>query len=158
MNLQAVVPVVSASQSLSGCLTGDPDDRLLDAVPDLADKRAIVIGPDIGGVCELIRRGCREVTEIRQNDRPPLGDADVVIVPSVGTADDAVSAVTNARRRLAPAECILLRTAADPAGWLGHVIERSLRFQGFSAIRVRRVMNGAMFTAERSSFGPMASA
>jgi len=158
MNFQPVVPVIAASQSLSGCLISHPEDMLLDAVPDLVDKRAIVLGPDIGVMCELIRRGCREVTEIKQNDRPPLGSADVVIVPSVGTANGAVSAVANARRRLAPAGCILLRTAADPGGWLGHVVERSLRFHGFSAIRVRRVMDRAMFTAELPSFGPMASA
>jgi hypothetical protein len=118
-------------------------------------ERVVVLGPDIEVICGLIRRGCRDVTALQQNDRPERGSADIVIVPAIRSADAAACTIAHARRALAPSGRVLLRTAASPAGWLGVALERTLRLHDFSAIRVRRVMDRAVFMAELPLFASM---
>jgi hypothetical protein len=158
MDFQRVVPIIAAAQSIPGCLESGDDATLLGSLSEIAGTSAVLLGHNVEIMCELIRRGCRSVTELQQNDRPEQNSADLVIVPSVGVADGAVTAIAHARRGLRPSGRIVLRTVADPARWLGLAIERTLRLHGFSAIRVRRIMDRAAFTAELPLFAPVARA
>jgi hypothetical protein len=156
MEFQRVVPVIAPAQSVPGRLGSDDNATLLGSLGEIAGTNAVVLGHNVEIMCELIRRGCRAVTELQQNDRPEQGSADLVIVSSVGAVDGAVTAIAHARRGLRRSGRIVVRTAANPARWLGHAIERTLRVHGFSAIRVCRIMDCTMFTAELPLFAPVA--
>ncbi len=72
----------------------------LDGVDDLVGKHVLILGPDIGVMCELIRRGCRNAIELGQHGCPSAGTVDLVIVPSISTPRAAASAIERARRAL----------------------------------------------------------
>jgi hypothetical protein len=152
MDFQRVVPVIAPAQSIPGRLGSDDDAALLDSLGEIAGTNAIVLGHDVEIMCELIRRGCRSVTELRQNDRPEHDCADLVIVASVGTADGAVTAIAHARRGLRPCGRIVVRTVKNLPKWLCLAIERTLRLHGFNAIRVRQGMHRAILAADLPVF------
>ena len=158
MKLQSVVPAAAAVPSVTVGLDDDPDSTLLDCLGDVAGEHALVLGPDLGIMCALIRRGCLEVTELRQNDRPDARTADLAILPSIGSTDAAACAIAHARRGLAMSGRIVVRTVADPSGRLSQAIRSMLQMHGFSSIRVRRAMDRNVFSAELPLFGPLARA
>ena len=154
MDVQRVVPVLAATQSLTGgSPDGTADGSLLDGLADLAGTSAVLLGHDVGLMCGLIRRGCRAVTELQQNDRPERDCADLVLVPAVGGADAAVTAIAHARRSLRPSGRIVLCTIPHPAKWLGRAIERTLRLHGFTAIRLHPATDRAVLSAELRPLG-----
>ena len=147
MKPQRAVPTIAASP----LAPADPEsesEALLDSFGELADERALVLGPDIGIMCGMIRRGCEEVTELEQNQRPEAGRASLVIVSAVCSTDMAACVIAHARRGLMPAGRVVVRTAPDPSGQLGYAIERALGLHGFSLIRSRRAGGRAIFSAE----------
>ena len=148
MKLRRVVPAVAGTAYASVCLDDDTDGALLDSLGDVGGERVLLLGADVGIMCELIRRGCREVTELELNERLEVCAVDLAIVPSTGTVDGAACAIAHARRGLVPSGRILVRTAAASTGHLGRVIERLLRLHGFSAVSVHRAMNRTVFTAK----------
>jgi hypothetical protein len=158
MEFQRVVPAITMTQSIPGCLGTGADNTFLDSLSDLAGASAVLLGHDVHIMCELIRRGCRNVTELQQNDRPEQESADLVIVPSVGSADSAVTALAHARRGLRSAGRVVVRTVAAPERWLGLAIDRTLRLHGFSAIRSRPLMDRTVFSAELPWFSPVGRA
>lgn len=52
---------------------------------DLAEEHAILLGPDLGVMCALIRRGCLEVTELQRQERPEPRNAGLAVIPEVST-------------------------------------------------------------------------
>jgi hypothetical protein len=157
MKLQREVPTIAVSQSAPVGPDGETG-ILLDGLGELADERALVLGPDIAVMCGLIRRGCEEVTELEQNERPEARHFSLVIVSALRSTDMAACAIAHARRGLAPAGRIVVRTATDPSGQLGQAIERALRLHGFSLIRSRRIGTGAVFSGELPLLGPVVQA
>ncbi len=120
----------------------------LDGFDDLAEKRVLILGPDIGIMCELIRRGCREVTELDKHGCLKTGTVDLVIVSSISTGSEAAYAIDRARRALTLAGHLVVRTTVDPSEWLSRAIKRMLRLHGFSAIIAHQALGRAVFTAE----------
>jgi len=120
---------------------------------DLAGKRVLILGPDIGIMCELIQRDCRHVTELDPHGCSRAGTVDLVIVSSVGTSSAAAYAIDHARRALTLAGRIVVRTAGDPSEWLSRAIKRTLRLHGFSAIATHQALGRAVFTAELNFLG-----
>ena len=150
MKLRRVVPAIADAACASVCLDDDINGALLDSLGDVAGERVLMLGAHIGIMCELIRRGCREVTELELNERLELCTVDLVVVPSVGSVDAAACAIAHARRALMPSGRILVRTTIDATGRLNRAIERTLRLHGFSVIGVHRAMNQAAFAAQLS--------
>ena len=157
MKLRRVAPAIAGAPYASGCLGDETDGALLDTLGDLAGERVLVLGPHIGIMCELIRRGCREVTELELNERLDVETVDLVVIPSIGNTDGTACAIAHARRALTPSGRILVRTTADPSGRLARAIERTLRLHGFSAFAVRRAMDRTVFTAKLPPSGSFAS-
>ncbi len=148
MKLRRVVPAVADAAYASVCLDDDLDGALLDRLGDVAGDRVLVLGAHIGIMCELIRRGCREVTELELNERLDVCTVDLVIVPSVGSADAAACAIVHARRALTPSGRMLVRTTTAATAELSRAIERTLRLHGFSSIGVHRSINRVVFAAK----------
>lgn len=157
MKLQREVPTIAAARSAAGIPDADAAN-LLDGLGELAGERALLLGPHIGIMCGLIRRGCEEVTELEQNERPEARHFSLVIVSALNGIDVAACVIAHARRGLAQAGRIVVRTAPEPSGQLGHAIESALRLQGFSLIRSRRIGGCAVFSAELPLLGPVPQA
>jgi hypothetical protein len=118
-----------------------PGHALLDGLKTDPRDRALVLGHGaIDLVCALIRHGLTEVTEWRCGDRPEAGVADLVLIPKLRSADQAVMLVSHARRALAPTG----RVAAQVPGDLAAGLVRTLRLHGFSAIRRRDAASGSI--------------
>jgi hypothetical protein len=129
-------------------------ETTIESLRDLSGEHALLIGQDSEIMRELAARGCRDVTVLPANEQPKPGSYDVVIVASAGTAEAASVAIMLARQGLSPFGRIVVRTAADPSAPLRHSIERRLAQHGFSMVRVRRVGDRDVFTAELPLFGP----
>lgn len=134
---------------------GDADEHWLDCVGNLADEHAIVLGPDLGVMCALIRRGCLEVTELQRLERPEPHNAGLAVIPEVSTTDGAASAIAHAHRGLNRAGRIVLRTARDPSGRVAAAARRILALHGFSAIRQYREDGRSILYGEVPMFGPL---
>jgi len=126
---------------------------ILDGVDDLREKRVLILGPDVGIMCELIRRECRHVMELGQHGCPSAGTVDLVIVSSSGTPRAAACAVERARRALTLDGRIVVLTTDCPSEWLGRAIRRTLRGHGFSVVRTRQALGRVVFTAALNFLG-----
>jgi putative N-acetylmannosamine-6-phosphate epimerase len=135
--------------------TNSSADTIIGNLHNLEGERALVIGPDTEIVRELVERGCREVTEVEDNEWPKQWSVDVVIVSSAATVDGAITAIGLARHGLSPSGRILVRTTAEPPRLLCDAITRKLMQHGFSAIRVGRAVTRVVFTAELPIFSPI---
>jgi len=144
-------PEPAAAHAAAGGL----DEHWLDCLGDLADEHAILLGPDLGVMCALIRRGCLEVTELQRQERPEPMSAGLAVIPEVSTTDGAASAISHARRGLNRTGRILLRTVRDPSGRVATAARRILALNGFSAIRLRREDGGSILYGEVPLFGPL---
>jgi hypothetical protein len=148
MKLRRVVPATADTVHASVCLGDDTEGALLDSLGDVAGKRVLLLGAHVGIMCELIRRGCLEVTELELNERLDVCAVDLAIVPTIASADAAACAIAHARRALVPCGRTLVRATVDPTGWRGRAIERILRLHGFSLVGVYRAKNRAVFVAK----------
>lgn len=135
--------------------TDNSADRIIGNLRNLEGERALVIGPDTEIARELVERGCREVTELDDDEWPKQWSVDVVIVSSAATVDSAITAIGLARHALSPSGRILVRTTAEPSRLLCDTIARKLTQHGFSAIRAGRAVARVVFTAELPLFSPI---
>jgi hypothetical protein len=95
----APLPEVNAAEPLLRCIGA------------VAGQRALLLGR--GGVdvmCDLIRAGASEVTDLCHADRPKPASADLVVVPDLAAADQAPGLVAHAKRALATAGRIVVRS------------------------------------------------
>ncbi len=121
----------------------------------VAGARALVIGHGaLEAMCGLIRRGCTAAAEWPLHDRraPEPDSADIVIVPEVGSFDEAREAIAVGGRALAMGGQIAV---GDATGALAPRIVALLRAQGFCSVRTRAAAHGTVVTAERPIFGPL---
>lgn len=136
----APLPEVNAAEPLLRCIGA------------VAGQRALLLGR--GGVdvmCDLIRAGASEVTDLCHADRPKPASADLVVVPDLAAADQAPGLVAHAKRALATAGRIVVRCPTDPSGRLARSVDRMLRLHGFSAMRRRRTGMQTVVTATLSA-------
>ncbi len=146
MKLQSIAIAAAAPDGQSE----DPEKSLLDSLVGLAGERALILGLDIEIMCGLIQRGCREVTEVEQGDRPEAGSVELVILPSVSTIDTALLAIAQARRALTAFGRVVLRTVREPSQDLSRAIPDILRLNGFFLLDVKTAGDRTAFTAELS--------
>jgi hypothetical protein len=133
-----------------------PDGRTVTVTRNLRDidgERAVVMGPDIGIVRELVEHGCREVRKLDDDETPVRCGADIVIVSEATTVDGAIAAIGLARNGLSLSGRIVVRTMTDPSRLLCDTIARKLTQHGFSGVRVCRDADRVTFTAEIPAFG-----
>jgi hypothetical protein len=109
-------------------------------------------------MCALIRRGAAEVSLLRQGVRPERATADLAVATEIDTPEQALSALTHARRALAASGRLILRLTADPTGRLAKLVARMLRLHGFAAVRATRAGDRTLVTGVLPWFGPLASA
>jgi hypothetical protein len=144
----------SFGESAPAPYSSDPTLVLLDGLTVQVAERVLVLGHGaIELICALIRGGSREVTELRTGDRPEAGTADLVLVPRVKTADQAVMLVSHARRALVPTG----RAVFGVSGHLAAGLVRVLRLHGFTAICRRDRVSGSVVSAILPAFPASAS-
>jgi hypothetical protein len=145
-------PVVAASAPSARTAApdaGDPALALLDGLAAQAARHVLVLGHGaLELMCALIRGGSHEVTELRAGDRPEATTADLVLVPQVRSADQAVMLVGHARRALVPTGRVVLGVS----GKLATGLVRILRLHGFSAICRRDRVSGSVVSAVLPAF------
>ena len=133
--------------------------KWLDGIGPVTGTRILVLGKNtLEVMCALIRRGCPEAAELRLDHRPEAQSTDLVLVPHVGSLDDAQQAVAQARRALVPSGRVMLRIVPSPSGQVARGVERLLREEGFSAIWVRPLLGGTLICAERPASLRLAAA
>lgn len=126
-------------------------DAMLDVAEPLQDTHALVIGHETTETVRgLIGRGCGVTTEMTIGGRLPTNGAEIVLVPRIGSLDEARIALALARRALLPCGRIVMH---DPDSLLAAPIVRLLRTTGFSAIRARVSPLGTIVTADWPMFG-----
>ncbi len=137
----------------------DSDTALLQLAGKVRGEHALLIGPHaLELMCALIRKGAAEVSLLRQGVRPERATADLAVATEIGNPDQALSALTHARRALTASGRLILRTAADPTGRLAKLVAQMLRLHGFSAVRATRAGDRTLVTGVLPWFGPLASA
>jgi hypothetical protein len=137
----------------------DPDTALLQLAGEVSGEHALLIGPHaLELMCALLRRGATEVSLLRQGVRPERATADLAVATEISSEEQALSAMTQARRALAASGRLILRTTADPTGRLAKLVAQMLRLQGFSAVRARRAGDRTLVTGVLPWFGPFATA
>lgn len=157
-SLDVIIPQTAASLSALS-FAGDFQDPAITMADPALDSRIAIITPGaLDLTCELIRRGYQSASVVRLQDRPPAGQADVVIVPRPATTDFLERAIPCARRMLAPLGVIVLRLAVDRSGALLHQVRQRLLLNGFTAIRVDRSYGETLLAAELPLHGRLASA
>lgn len=134
----------------------EPEEALLVMADPGLDGRVVIIVPGALELsCALLERGHREVTMVRVCDRPLVGQADVVIIPRVTSAEGMQAAVACARRMLAPLGTIVIRLAADLANITVQSTMRQLLLHGCAVVRTRFVFGDAMLRAELPLYGQL---
>ena len=137
----------------------DPDTALLQLAGEVRGEHALIIGPNaLELMCAMIRRGAAEVSLLRQGVRPERATVDLAVATEIASPEQALSAMTQARRALVASGRLILRTNADPTGRLAKLVAQMLRLQGFSAVRARGAGDRTLVTGMLPWFGPFASA
>ncbi len=124
------------------------DAAMLALVEPWPDCAIVVASP--GGLelaCALMRRGFADVTIARPGDRLPHCHADIVLIPGSATLDRLAASLAWARRILAPAGSVVLRSAGASAPGLRQVIP-ALQMQGFTSIRTRTLAGATLVRAD----------
>ena len=135
----------------------NPASALFQIVGEVRSKRVLIIGSGaLNIMCALLRRGAAAATLLRQGVRPEQHTADLAIAIEIGSEDRAVSAIAHARRALATSGRIILVTAIDPTRRLAEAAARTLRLNGFSAVRIRTIGDHALVAGEFAGFGAAA--
>jgi hypothetical protein len=136
----------------------DPDTALLQLAGEVGGEHALIIGPHaLELMCALLRRGAAEVSLLRQGVRPEKATADLAVATEIASPEQALSAMSHARRALVASGRLILRINADPNGRLAKLVAQMLRLHGFSAVRARRAGNRTLVTGMLPWFGPLAS-
>ena len=141
-----------------GCPTAlsEPEEALLAMADPGLDCRVVIITPGALELsCALLRRGHREVTMARVGDRPVIGNADIVILPKIESADGMKAAVACAHRMLAPLGTIVIRLATELPEVSVQSTMRQLSVHGFAAVRTRFVLGDALLRAELPLYGQL---
>ncbi len=143
---------------LHGCaeaLSG-PEAALLAIADPGLDCRVVIVAPGaLELACALLRRGHSDVTMVRLCDRPRAGQADVVIIPGIASAEVLGRTVASARRMLAPLGTIVIRLATEMADASAQRAARELLLHGFAAVRTRTVFGDAILRAELPLYGQL---
>ncbi len=128
---------------------------MLDAAEPLQGAHALVICPagpaGLDALCGLIGRGCDTAVHLSPDGRVAPEPAEIVLVPAVANLDQAVQAVSVARRSLLPCGRMVIW---DMTGTLASAIARLLRISGFSSVCIRGIAKGVLILADWPMFGP----
>jgi hypothetical protein len=132
-----------------------PSDALLEAAEARPDERLLVIGgPHAELLCAALRRGCCSALCIATPQRCSE-PADLVLVPRVGTPEEAQSAAACARRALASGATrgrLVMGFAGAGALAICCKAARGLRAYGFTRARLRaRAEGGVLVCCEFSA-------
>lgn len=146
--MQSLAPRMAGTKTLA---VTSAVDAMLDVAEPLQDTRVLVIGHEtIEALCGLIGRGCNAATEMAIGGRLPTERTEIVLVPRIGSLDEARMALALARRVLLPCGRIVMH---DTDTLLAAPVVRLLRSKGFSAIRARVSPHGTIVSADWPMFG-----
>ena len=129
---------VPSGTAPGGTRTGlDRADAALLALADVApaSRITLVLPGALDLACALMHLGCTDVATARLTNWPHAGQADVVIVPHVGSHEVLCRAVAFARRTLAPLGTAVFRLAPGLAADATWQARAQLLAAGFSAVR-----------------------
>jgi hypothetical protein len=133
--------------------SASPASALLQLAGEVTSKRVVILGSGaLDTMCSMLRRGAATATLLRQGVRPERQTADLAIAIEINSPDRVATAIDQARRALAISGRVILVTAIDPTRRLAQAAARTLRLQGFVAIRSLPVGDRTLVTAELVAF------
>lgn len=135
---------------------GAADEALLAMADPGPDCRVVIMG--LGALeltCALLQRGYTQVTIARPCDRAPGGQADIVVIPQVASAEAMARSIACARHMLAPLGTIAIRLAMAGAGPSPRDAIAQMRLHGFTAVRTRTLFGTALIRGELPLFGQL---
>ncbi len=137
------------------CLDGGEAGLLAVADPGLGSRILVMLPGGLEIACALLRRGRTNVATARLTDRPRAGQMDVVMMPSIPSAEFLQRAIPYAHRVLAALGTVVIHLDGSLPPGLVQQARRQLASEGFGAVQVRSSFHDTLLRAEMPLFGQL---